>query len=250
MDLDTPDKSKKTAWFEPTRWSVVLASAQTQAPGARDALAELCKTYWRPLYFFTRRRGYDHHRAEDIVQSFFLGLIESKTLARADPLKGKFRNYLLTALQNYMASDHIRNNTLKRGGGQLVSIEDADLESKFFAAQTSPPLPPETAFEREWAMSAVEAALSRLKEDFKRRGKKDIFDALQPFLSSDQPPGTYEDTAIRLGLSHGALRTGIHRLRADFRTQLRREVARTIDTPDQIEEEMRYLRTILANSDR
>jgi RNA polymerase sigma factor (sigma-70 family) len=248
VDQETPQAASSPAWFAPTRWSVVLASAQTQAPGASNALAELCKAYWQPLYAFARRRGYDHHRAQDIIQGFFLSLIESKSLARVDPHKGKFRSYLLAALQNHMASEHTRDNAQKRGGGmQFVSLDDDNSEAKFNSANFANSLPAETVFEREWAIAALEAAIARLEEDFLKRGKLNVFHALKPYLLGDQPIGAYEKTAAALNLSAGAVRTGVHRLRADFRTYLRREVAKTVESPDQIEDEMRHLRTALGS---
>jgi RNA polymerase sigma-70 factor (ECF subfamily) len=249
VEDDASPKTTAPARFESTRWSVVLASAQTQAPGSKEALAELCRTYWQPLYAFARRRGHDHHRAQDTIQGFFLSLIESKSLARADPLKGKFRSYLLAALQNHMLSENTRNNAQKRGGGmQVFSIDENDVESKFAAAHSTTQAPAETVFEREWAVAAVEAAMIQLEADFSRRGKLEVFVALKPYLTGDQPAGAYEQTASALGQSTGAVRTGVHRLRQDFRTHLRREVAKTVESPDQIDEEMRHLRTVLAGS--
>jgi RNA polymerase sigma-70 factor (ECF subfamily) len=246
VEKDTPQAPTSPAWFQPTRWSVVLASAQTQAPGAESAMAELCKTYWQPLYSFARRRGHDHHRAQDMIQGFFLSLIESKSLSRVDPHKGKFRSYLLASLQNHMASEHTRDNAQKRGGGmQIFSLDDEDSEAKFNAASRASNLPAESAFEREWAIAAVESAIAKLEEDFEKRGKSHVFTALKPYLIGDQPVGAYDKTAAELGLSAGAIRTGVHRLRHDFRMHLRREVAKTVDSPDQIDEEMRHLRTTL-----
>jgi RNA polymerase sigma-70 factor (ECF subfamily) len=247
VENDVPNAPASPAWFEPTRWSVVLASAKTQAPGASSALAELCKTYWQPLYAFARRRGYDHHRAQDMIQGFFLSLIESKSLSRVDPMKGKFRSYLLASLQNHMASEHTRENAQKRGGGlQFVSLDDENSETKFNSAHYANTIPAETVFEREWAVAAVEASLTRLEEDFIKRGKGAVFQALKPYLLGDQPAGAYEQTATSLGLSAGAVRTGVHRLRHEFRVQLRREVAKTVESPDQIEDEMRHLRGALS----
>jgi len=249
VDEDSSPPISAPARFEPTRWSVVLASAQTQAPGAKEALAELCRTYWQPLYAFARRRGHDHHHAQDMIQSFFLSLIESKSLARADPLKGKFRSYLLAALQNHMLSELTRNNAQKRGGGaKLLSIDEDDVESKFAAARLSNQAPAEDVFEREWAVAAVEAAMTQLEAEFTRRGKRNVFLALKPYLIGEQPAGAYEQTGLTLGQSVGAVRTGVHRLRQDFRTHLRREVAKTVESPDQIDEEMRHLRAVLAGT--
>lgn len=248
MDEDASSQTSTPARFEATRWSVVIASAQTQAPGAKAALAELCRTYWQPLYAFARRRGLDHHRAQDAIQSFFLSLIESKSLSRADPLKGKFRSYLLASLQNHILTDINRNNAQKRGGGsQLISIDEEDVESKFVAAHLSSQAPAEDVFEREWAIAAVESAMTQLEADFVRRGKRKIFLALKPFLIGEQPAGAYEETGKSLRQSTGAVRTGVHRLRQDFRTHLRREIAKTVESPDQIDEEMRYLRTVLGS---
>jgi RNA polymerase sigma factor (sigma-70 family) len=246
VEKDTPQSASSPAWFQPTRWSVVLASAQTQAPGAQSAMAELCKTYWQPLYAFARRRGHDHHRAQDMIQGFFLSLIESKSLSRVDPHKGKFRSYLLASLQNHMASEHTRDNAQKRGGGlKFVSLDDEDSDARYNSECSN--LPAETAFEREWAIAAVEAAISKLEEDFLKRDKAHVFQALKPYLLGEQPIGAYDKTAAELGLTAGAIRTGVHRLRHDFRMHLRREVAKTVDSPDQIDEEMRHLRTTLGN---
>lgn len=248
VDNDAPPDKSAQARFEPTRWSVVLASAATQAPGAREALSELCRTYWHPLYAFARRRGHDHHKAQDTIQSFFLNLIENKSLSRADPLKGKFRSYLLTSLQHHMASERIHSSAQKRGGGnQPVSIDDQEVQLKFDAAQTTHRAPAEAVFEREWAVAAIEAALTQLEKDFARKGKRQIFTALKPFLTDDPATGAYEQAAEKLGQSLGAVRTGVHRLRHDFRTYLRREIAKTVDSPDQIDEEMRHLRTVLSS---
>lgn len=247
VDNDLSTAPSAPARFEPTRWSIILASAQTQAPGARSALAELCRTYWQPLYAFARRRGYDHHRSQDLIQGFFLSLIESKSLSRVDPMKGKFRSYLLASLQNHMASEHTRENAQKRGGGMhFVSLDDDTAETKFKASTHASSLPAETVFEREWAVAAVDAALARLQEDFEKRSKQDVFAALKPFLLGDQPQGAYDRVAAELKISPGAVRTGVHRLRHEFRAQLRREVAKTVESPDQIEEEMRHLRGALS----
>jgi RNA polymerase sigma-70 factor (ECF subfamily) len=247
VDKDT-SQPISPAWFQPTRWSIVLASAQTEAPGAKHALAELCKTYWQPLYSFARRRGYDHHRAQDMIQGFFLSLIESKSLSRVDPHKGKFRSYLLASLQNHMSSEHTRDNAQKRGGGlTFVSLDDEDSDAKYKASDTAAQLAPENAFEREWAIAAVESAIAKLKDEFAKRGKEHVFQALKPYLIGDQPVGAYDKTAADLGLSPGAVRTGVHRLRHDFRMHLRREVAKTVDSPDQIDEEMRHLRATLGS---
>jgi RNA polymerase sigma-70 factor (ECF subfamily) len=211
-------------------------------------MAELCKTYWQPLYSFARRRGHDHHRAQDMIQGFFLSLIESKSLSRVDPHKGKFRSYLLASLQNHMASEHTRDNAQKRGGGmKFVSLDDEDSDARFNATAGASNLPAETAFEKEWAIAALEAAISKLEEDFEKRAKIHVFRALKPYLLGDQPIGAYEKTAAELGLSPGAIRTGVHRLRHDFRMHLRREVAKTVDSPDQIDEEMRHLRSTMGS---
>ncbi len=164
----------------------------------------------------------------------------------ADPLKGKFRSYLLASLQNHMKSAIVHDLAQKRGGGRmLLSIDEANVESKFDAAHVSNQSPAEDIFEREWAIAAVEAAILHLEAGFVRRRKGDIFLALKPFLVGEPPEGTYDEVARKLGQNLGALRTGVHRLRQDFRTHLRREVAKTVESPDQIEEEMRHLRTVL-----
>jgi len=234
--------------FATTRWDLVLASAETQAPGADEALSDLCRTYWRPLYAFVRRRGYSSADGEDLVQDFFSKFLQARAVKKADPVRGRFRTFLLTALQNFLANEWDRANAAKRGGkfrfvafDQLASEERDALDAPDAAS-------PEMAFDVRWARAIIDTALQRLREEAEAHGKSKVFDALKDFLTTADAT-SYESVAARLGLPLSAVKTAIHRLRGNFRTVVRREVARTVSSPTEIDEELRYLRAVLTSSE-
>lgn len=234
--------------FATTRWDLVLASAETEAPGANEALSDLCRTYWRPLYAFVRRRGYSPADAEDLVQAFFAQFLEDRAVKKADPLRGRFRTFLLTSLQNFLANEWDRASAAKRGGrfrlvafDQLASEERDSLDAPDAAS-------PEMAFDVRWARAIVDTALQRLREEAEAHGKRQSFDELKDFLTVADAT-SYESAAARLGIPLNAVKTAIHRLRGNFRTIVRREVARTVSSPTEIDEELRYLRAVLASSE-
>ena len=223
-----------------------MTSAQTNPVLAHDALAELCRSYWRPLYAYARRRGMERADAQDAVQSFLLDLIEHKTFARADRLRGRFRTFLLGVFQRFLASAWEREHTLKRGGSaQMVFLDAADAE-RVCHAELSSGATPERAYEMRWALDTVASALGTLERQARDGGRDSLFQTLKPFLEGEVADVSYADTATRLGLSLAALKTSIHRLRREFRETLRREVARTLADPCQVDEELAHLRSALA----
>jgi RNA polymerase sigma factor (sigma-70 family) len=241
--------------FAPTQWSVVLAAgeSQSQPEAARTALAQLCETYWPPLYTFVRSRGYAVHDAQDLTQSFFAYLIEHRLYARVDQQKGKFRSFLLASLKNLLADAHDRAQTLKRGGGHEflpLNEEDVDEAESLFqthgGAEDSPN--EDRVFERAWAETLVAGALERVTTEYQTDGKEKVFAALKIFLTGGaEPLPTYAELSARLGPPASSLRSEVTRLRARYRDALRAEVRRTVERESEIEGELRELLRVLTD---
>jgi len=234
------------ARFATTRWDLVVTSAETHLPGAGQALSDLCRTYWAPLYAFVRRRGYAPADAEDLVQGFFAQFLHDRAVKKADRQRGRFRTFLLSSMENYLANEWDRQQAAKRGGDiHFVGLDEfaaAEREATGGAANVSP----ELVFDRRWAQAIVDAALKDLRTEAEERGKGKVFEELKAFITSDG--ASYENVATRLGLSLSAVKTAIHRLRANFRALVRREVARTVSSPDEVDDELRYLSSVLASA--
>ena len=222
---------------------MVLLSAQSQAPGAKAALAELCGLYWYPLYAFARRRGYGPDDAQDLTQGFFLHLFECKALAQVDPLKGRFRSFLLASLQNYLADEADRVRRLKRGGNMVIVPLDAKSAEDRYQLEPSDLLTADKIFDARWAMTLLDEAISRLRRKFAAAGKTSTFEALRPFLDpiNSDPLLSYAQVANELQVSVGSVKTLIHRLRKQYTCILREEVARTVGDPAEIDDEIHAL---------
>jgi RNA polymerase sigma factor (sigma-70 family) len=240
--------------FAPTHWSVILAAGRSEADPeiAQAALAQLCQTYWAPLYTFVRSRGHAVHDAQDLTQSFFVYLIEKKIYGRADRQKGKFRSFLLASLKNFLADAYDREQTLKRGGARdflpLKEEQAEEAESLFQTHFTSgsDATGEDRVFERSWAQMLVAAGLERLSADYKAEGKEKLFQELKIFLTgAAEPLPHYADLAERLGTIESTLRSHITRLRARYREALRAEVRRTVETEAEIDGELRELLRVL-----
>ncbi len=251
-DVNTPagNGHSQSDLFPSTHWSVVLAAGESQADPeiAQAALAELCQTYWAPLYGFVRSRGHAMHDAQDLTQSFFAYLIEHKIYARADRQKGRFRSFLLASLKNFLADASDRERTLKRGGGQsfLPLHEEQAKEAESLFQTHSATSNEDLIFDRSWAEALVAAGLERLSADYKDETKKKLFNELRIFLASGaDPPPTYGELAVRLGIAASTLRSDVTRLRARYREALRAEVRRTVDTEAQVDEELHELLRVL-----
>jgi RNA polymerase sigma factor (sigma-70 family) len=241
--------------FAETQWSVILAAgrSQTEPEKAQAALAQLCQTYWRPLYTFVRSRGHAAEDAEDLTQSFFVYLIEHKIYLRADREKGKFRSFLLSCLKNVLADAHDREQALRRGGGRdLLSLNEAQVaeeESLFQARSAAAHAPNEDRqFERRWAETLIAGALERLATHYRDENKKKLFEELKVFLTGTTPLPTYADLAARLEAPESTLRGEVTRLRARYRETLRFEVRRTVDRAADVEDELRELLRVLTTS--
>ncbi len=238
--------------FGATHWSVIVAAGKTQSDPeiAGAALAQLCQTYWPPLYTYVRGRGYPVHDAQDLTQGFFAYLIEHKIHLRADREKGKFRSFLLASLKHYLSHAREREQTLKRGGGRdFIPLDEGraeEAESLFQTHCSYGALPEDRLFERTWAETLVETALGRLAEAYKAEGKENLFQSFQTFLGvgADSLPA-YSELAARLAVTESTIRSHITRLRARYREMLRAEVRRTVDTESEVDEELRELLRVL-----
>jgi RNA polymerase sigma factor (sigma-70 family) len=239
--------------FPSTHWSVIVAAGRSQADPevAQAALAELCQTYWSPLYSFVRSRGCSVHDAQDLTQSFFAYLIEHKIYARVDRQKGRFRSFLLASLKNFLADASDRERTLKRGGGQnLLPLHEEQIkeaESLFQNHRTA--RTEEQIFDRSWAEALVTAGLERLSADYRSEAKEKLFNELRIFLAGcPGAPPAYAELAARLGMTESTLRSHVTRLRARYREVLRSEVRRTVDTEAEVDEELHELLRVLTRS--
>ena len=236
--------------FPSTHWSVVLAAGRSQAEPeiARAALAELCQTYWAPLYSFVRSRGYTVHDAQDLTQSFFAYLIEHKIYKGVDERKGRFRSFLLASLKNFLADASDRERTLKRGGGQsLLPLHEEQIEEAESLFQNHRTANSEDQiFDRSWAEALVAAALERLSADYKGEAREKLFNELRIFLAGCAgPPPAYAELAVRLHMTESTLRSHVTRLRARYREVLRAEVRRTVDAEAEVDEELHALLYVL-----
>jgi RNA polymerase sigma-70 factor (ECF subfamily) len=211
------------------------------SPQGREALEQLCRGYWFPLYAYVRRRGHDADAAQDLVQGFFARLLERNDLASLTREGGKFRSFLLTALNHFLANEHERAQAQKRGGGrELLSLDDDSAEDRY-QREPAHTESPDRLFERQWALALMEDALRRLTEEQAANNRADLFAALRPFLSREPEPCEYATLSDRLGLAPGTLAVQVHRLRERYRQLVRAAVADTVDSPLEIDAEMRHL---------
>lgn len=243
------ERANGAANFNTTHWTMVLACEdESDSSRAQEALARLFQTYWYPLYAYVRRRGYGEHDAEDLVQAFCLHLQEKHALVKADRQRGKFRTFLLSSLQNFLAHERERSQAQKRGGGRELIRLDAEEADARYQLEPAHSVTPETIFEKRWAHALLEQTVSDLRTDFVMRGKERLFDGLSSFLTSDPRETSYQSAANELGLPLSAIKTTIHRLRRDYRSKLREEISRTVSSPDEVDEELAHLRKVLATA--
>lgn len=234
------------ARFATTRWTVVLAAGRGADAGAADALATMCQTYWYPVYAFVRRRGHNPEDAQDLTQAFFARLLEKDAVRAADPGRGRFRSFLLSSVQNFLANERDEAAAQKRGGGRpAISLDPSTAESRY-AVEPAHELTPEKLFDRRWALTQLDLCLDELRGDYARRGQGHVFARLQPFLGGDVPGGSYAPAAAELGMSESAVKVAVHRLRQRYRELLRRQILQTVASPDEVDEEVRHLFAALA----
>jgi RNA polymerase sigma factor (sigma-70 family) len=231
--------------FATTHWSVVLAAADEEAPGTAAALESLCRTYWYPLYAYVRREGNGPEDAQDLTQEFFARLLERNSLAQVARAKGRFRSFLLAAMRHFLSDERDRARALKRGGGAEVLSLDAQEAEERYRLEPVDRLDAEKIYERRWAMTLVEKALARLRDESVALGKSELFERLRRFVAGESD-ATWGEAAAELGLTEGAMKAAVHRLRERYRVLLRDEIAHTVADPTEIEAEVRYLITVMS----
>ena len=242
MSSTTPTPpSASDAWFVTTHWSVVLSAREKHSPQSAAALETLCRTYWYPLYAYLRRQGRSPHDAQDLTQGFFARLLQKDYLEAAAREKGKFRTFLLVALKRFTANEWDREHAQKRGGFAAVVSIDQELAESRFAAEPSHNVQPDVLFDRQWAMTLLDQALSRLQEEYVASGRAKLFEYLQSCLAREESALPYAEIAARLNLTEPAVKMAVHRLRARYRETLRAEIAHTVSSPEEVEDEIRQL---------
>jgi DNA-directed RNA polymerase specialized sigma24 family protein len=239
--------SVSTSRFQTTSWSLVLAAAGQPTTHAHKAAAQLCRRYWRPVYSFVRRTGHSPDQAQDLTQGFFTVLLEKNYIGDADRQRGRFRSFLLTSVKHFLSNERDRAHALKRGGGQTpVSIDLMEAEGWYKAAAVESATP-ESLFERRWALSLLEQVMAKLRAEFAGAGKAGHFDKMSALLNGERDGAGYKKLAVELEMTAGALRVAVHRMRRKYRDLLRAEIAETISTPEEIDEEIRFLMSALSD---
>ena len=227
--------------FATTLWTVVLQAGGPTSDGSAKALENLCRTYWYPLYSFARRTGVPAQDAEDLTQSFFAYLLEKDVIARADRDRGRFRSFLLSSFKNFQANERARLGAFKRGGGKtIVSFEDLQAENRY---QHEPrnDLSPEKLFDQKWAASLLEQVMQALRGEYTALGKGPLFESLRSVIWGGRPDTNYAALALKAGVSEGTFKVAVHRMRTRFKERLRQEVAQTVATPGEVDDELRHL---------
>jgi len=229
------------AQFATTHWSVVLAARDGHSPQSAEALSQICRDYWYPLYVYVRQRGYGPHDAQDLTQEFFARLLKRNFLRAIQRERGKFRWFLLSAVKRFLASEWHRQHAAKRGGHQLlISLDDEAAESRYcleIADQTTP----DKLFHQSWAVTLLEHAQVQLQREYAGSQRARVFETLRVFLSGDRAPISHAEAGAALGMSEGAVKVAVHRLRCRYRECLREQIAHTVSTPGEIDEEIQQL---------
>lgn len=241
MDLDHRRDSWAAGRFPTTHWSRLISAGDPNSPKARESLAEFCQDYWYPIYAFIRRRGHDPEKALDLTQDFFARILEKEVLSQADPTRGRFRSFLRTVCAHFLSNRRDWEVAKKRGGGQPIVALHSDQAERQFAQELADHLTPERIFDRTWAMTLLQRVLDRLGRECRESGKNHQFEALRGFLVGDEATANYNEVAAQLGISPGAARVVVHRLRQRYAVLLREAIAATVADPSQVEDEIRDL---------
>ena len=246
--INLPERgSAPNDWFATTHWSVVLAAGQSDSAEALGALERLCRAYWYPLYVYVRRQGYSTEDAQDLTQGFFQKLLRKDYLTKTDPDKGRFRAFLIASLKHYLADQRDWERAAKRGGGRAVLSLDAEEAEDRYRLEPVDSMTPERLYERRWALTSLEQARRRLREEFVAAGKIDLYDYLKAVESGDGQPASYAVAGRRLGLSEGAIKSAALRLRRRYGELLRQEISQTVARVSDIDEEIRYLLKVISD---
>jgi len=238
----------REARFNTTHWSVVLTAGHFSNPGASAALEELCQAYWFPLYGFVRRQGYCPTDAEDLTQGFFAWLLQSEHLGVADPERGRFRSFLLCRLKHFLSDACKKARSQKRGGGQTHISLDAVWAEEHYGLEPSTELSPDVIFDRRWALTVLEQTVERLRLEYVKAERGDWFEELRHFQPGEEATRSYAEVAARLGVSEGAVKSAVYRLRQRHGDLLREAITQTVINRAQVDEEIRYPLSILSKS--
>jgi RNA polymerase sigma factor (sigma-70 family) len=228
-----------------TQWSQVLAARDGSDTEARAALEGICQTYWQPLYAYIRHQGADPDEARDLTQGFFAEFLDKDLLADVDPSKGRFRAFLLASLRHFLSHQREQARTLKRGGATRTLSLDTDMAEQRYTGEASDGRTPEEIFDRRWAMTVLDRAMDRLSQEPTLAADPNQFELLRPYLTSAEPQAPYKQVAHSLGVSEGALRTAIHRLRKRFGHCLRAEIEQLVSEPAAVDGELRHLLEVM-----
>jgi len=218
-----------------------VAAGHRSSADSEAALAELCQTYWYPLYAYIRRRVRDVNEAQDLTQGFFTRLLEKNDIAAAQPERGRFRAFLLTSFKNFLSNEWDKLRALKRGGGQAPISLDFESGETRFCLEPSHDLTPDRLYDRQWTLTLLKRVLDRLRDESTRTGREQQFEHLKEFITGQPDEGGYADVAVRLGMTAGAAKVAAHRLRQRYRALLRSEIAQTVADPEQVDDEIRNL---------
>ncbi len=248
--MEAPEQAETsgpTAWFGTTHWTVVLSAKDHEvSPANQAALETLCRTYWYPLYAYIRRRGYSAPEAQDLTQEFLARLIATHGLAPVDRRKGRFRSFLLASLNHFLANEWDRARAAKRGGrAEILSLDDTAVEARY-AFEPSNDLTPERFYDRQWALALLDRALMRLQSEFAAAGKNRQFDCVKEFLQCEESDRSYEEVGVEMGLKASAVASMVYRLRQRYRELVREEVAHTVPSPGDLDDELRWLFEVLS----
>jgi RNA polymerase sigma-70 factor (ECF subfamily) len=227
--------------FATTHWSVVITAGHQSSPNAREALEKLCRTYWFPLYAYVRRQGKSPEDAQDLTQAFFAWFLERSFLQQADRGRGRFRSFLLASLNHFLAHERERALALKRGGKQVHVAWDLMTAENCYHQEPASELAPEKIFDQRWALALFQQALGRLRLEYATAGKRELFEQLKIFLTNVADVGGYESVAARLGMAPGSIAVAVHRLRQRYGELVKEEIAHTVASPTEVQDELRYL---------
>jgi RNA polymerase sigma-70 factor (ECF subfamily) len=231
--------------FDTTRWSLVHAAASDNTQVADRALAELCEAYWQPLYKYVRRQGYSNEDAQDLIQSFFLLLIERRDVRRLHPDRGHFRSFLLASVRNFLLNDVVRRHAKKRGGGEVPLSLDFNAADERDINQLADPETPETIYDRDWALTLLDRVFAEERKDWDAVGEGTRFDRLRPCVMGDFPPGGYQALAAELDSTEAAIKMAVYRLKEGFHRRLHDAIADTVLSDALVNEEIQYLLQVL-----
>ena len=245
MDARARPATHHAEAFASTHWSVIIEAGAEGTPEADLALERLCQTYWYPLYAYVRRQGQSPHDAQDLTQAFFARFLQRKYFSHADQSRGKFRSFLLASMHHFLVNEWTKERAAKRGGFErVISLDERQAEERY-EAESLDNGTPDRLFEKRWAAGLLERVLARLREENANGDRALVFEALKDFLWGEKNGSTYQELGLELAMSEGAVKVAVYRLRQRYRDLLREEVAQTVASPEEVDEELRYLISVI-----